>query len=1278
MKRCLSFALLLVSICEASCVTFAEEKAEQKASQNSTTNVLTGPKTEKRFPPLAVPDGFRTTLFACDPLIEYPSVIALGPRAGSLFVAHDYMTGLGVEIVRRDEVRLIEDSDADGYADRSTVYAGEFNSIQGLGFYDGSVYVMHAPWLTRLRDTDGDGVADERRDLIKGLGLPPEENDNRLHCANGVTAGHDGWLYLALGDRGCDVQRPEGDRLLFQQGGILRCRADGSDLHVFSTGLRNIYDIALDDELNVFVRDNENDGGDYMIRVCHCFFGSDHGYPYHYYERPDELMRPLADLGRGSSAGGTSYLETSFPAEYGESLFFCEWGRGVVRYHRSRESSSFKPMKETDFATGAKDDPYGFKPTDLVIDYDGSMLVSDWCDGQRPKRGRGRIYRISYEAGGSSATTADNNDADTATRIRQLAAASYHQRVAAQLAIQRGGAAAVEKVVSALTNERLGLHGRLHAVWIIAQAAQEGAPDILFNLADSDPDVRIRAQAIRAIGDLTDPMLNVDRVDGGRRDQRIAERIAKIAEQADARVVLEALIVMRRLRWKAAPEWIARHLSVQDHALDHAAQQTLRNAANWPAVLRLLDDSPRLRKIALHSTAEQRVVFLADQLIERLKQDKNPIHRREYADALTRIVRKPEPWTYWGFRPAPRPPATVDWERTEPVENALNATLLDPDFDVRAFVLARMIREGVEPEFPFLADWLSKDTSDQRVNAILDAMKARETGVIRPTLSRTVLRKELSDSSRLVALSMLIDALADDAQPLVQLAGMLDDGPVLATVLREFGQRPELDADELLLQKLNSQTPVIRAASIRSLGERKNKAAVDHVERLLKQTDSGVRLAAAQAAGQLGAGDANDTLLGFAAGSDRALITASLDSLRQLHNPRAFAAATAAVEHRETQSAAIEYLREFGTPDQIGVVVQAAARNPAADFQRRAVATLVGWQHRFADSRGKTQRAIADVHGQSGQPLLWSLSAPLSNTMADHLLAELKESDRHDPKVSDDTPIAAVIAEGTPATLSLNKSGNKDADSEGIASVWIAWTSIHVDSATNIEILTSATGRLTLWLNGDQIHSRKKSGRFQSDSDRFPISVESGMSLLVARVESGSQSSSRFHLRFRRRSSKAEHERLIAGALKSRGNVNRGREVFKNAEKSTCIRCHRLGSEGGRIGPDLTGIGSRFSRIHLIESILEPGRSVTAGYATIVVALKDGKVLSGIRVSESNQMLVLGDNQGKLHQIATSDIDEIATQTVSTMPDGLEKKLTDREFIDLLAFLESEKAASGK
>src|SRR5207237_9099619 len=99
---------------------------------------------------------------------------------------------------RHDEIRLVEDSDGDGYADKATVFATGFNSIQGLAYSDGTLYVMHAPFLTTLRDTKGAGVADERRDLLSGLGLTPEQNPVRLHCANCVVAGDDGWLDLPM------------------------------------------------------------------------------------------------------------------------------------------------------------------------------------------------------------------------------------------------------------------------------------------------------------------------------------------------------------------------------------------------------------------------------------------------------------------------------------------------------------------------------------------------------------------------------------------------------------------------------------------------------------------------------------------------------------------------------------------------------------------------------------------------------------------------------------------------------------------------------------------------------------------------------------------------------------------------------------------------------------------------------------------------------------------------------------------------------------------------
>ena len=105
----------------------------------------------------------------------------------------------------------------------------------------------------------------------------------------------------------------------------------------------------------------------------------------------------------------------------------------------------------------------------------------------------------------------------------------------------------------------------------------------------------------------------------------------------------------------------------------------------------------------------------------------------------------------------------------------------------------------------------------------------------------------------------------------------------------------------------------------------------------------------------------------------------------------------------------------------------------------------------------------------------------------------------------------------------------------------------------------------------------------------------------------------------------------------------------------------------------MAAIGSRFSRVHLIESILEPSRTVAPSYETWSVVLTSGRVVSGVKVSENTTTLTLGDDQGKTHEIPKSEIDESQAQLKSTMPDGLQKRLTDREFVDLVAYLLSQK-----
>ena len=73
------------------------------------------------------------------------------------------------------------------------------------------------------------------------------------------------------------------------------------------------------------------------------------------------------------------------------------------------------------------------------------------------------------------------------------------------------------------------------------------------------------------------------------------------------------------------------------------------------------------------------------------------------------------------------------------------------------------------------------------------------------------------------------------------------------------------------------------------------------------------------------------------------------------------------------------------------------------------------------------------------------------------------------------------------------------------------------------------------------------------------------------------------------------------------------------------------------------------------------------------MALEDGRVLAGVRTAETDRTLTLADQQGQAHVLAKARIEERKKQTQSTMPDGLEKRFTPEEFLDLIEFLASQK-----
>jgi len=135
------------------------------------------------------------------------------------------------------------------------------------------------------------------------------------------------------------------------------------------------------------------------------------------------------------------------------------------------------------------------------------------------------------------------------------------------------------------------------------------------------------------------------------------------------------------------------------------------------------------------------------------------------------------------------------------------------------------------------------------------------------------------------------------------------------------------------------------------------------------------------------------------------------------------------------------------------------------------------------------------------------------------------------------------------------------------------------------------------------------------------------------------------------------------------GDAEKGRAVFFRAGTNSCGSCHRVQGQGQWVGPDLSTIGVKYGRDELIRSILSPSAAIGLGFRSVVVALADGRVITGLPVAETHDHLVLKTAEGQRVTVLTRSIEERRTSDVSLMPDGLAQTMTDSELVDLLAYL---------
>lgn len=144
-----------------------------------------------------------------------------------------------------------------------------------------------------------------------------------------------------------------------------------------------------------------------------------------------------------------------------------------------------------------------------------------------------------------------------------------------------------------------------------------------------------------------------------------------------------------------------------------------------------------------------------------------------------------------------------------------------------------------------------------------------------------------------------------------------------------------------------------------------------------------------------------------------------------------------------------------------------------------------------------------------------------------------------------------------------------------------------------------------------------------------------------------------------------------ADLLVLKGNAARGLELFSNSLSLACRNCHRAKGVGKALGPDLDGIGKRYSRAEILENILEPSKKIDPKFQTWLLQTTGGQVYSGLLVSRSDTEVVLRDATGKEVNVPADDVELMVAQKKSLMPELQFRGLTPQDAADLLAWLSS-------
>ena len=517
-----------------------EDAAIAKMRDLSSGNIvpLKEPRTESKFaaktpqehPKFTVTEGFEVTLWAENPYFHKPTQINFDPQ-GRLWVT-SCLSYPQIEVGQTpdDKVIILEDTDSDGKADKSTSFADGMLMPTGLLPAEGGVYVAQSTDLLHFRDTDGDGKADVKTRVLSGFGT--EDTHHNLHTLRRAPDGRI-WMNQSVYTRS-DVETPH-EIIRLKSGGIYRFDPRQMSLKPAFFGFWNAWGHQFDKYGQSFLTDGA--GGT----------GINWGMPGATYEAFAGASKALGGVspGRYPKFCGLEIIESAhFPADWQGNLITCDFrAHRIVRFSITDEGAGYVTQQLGDLL---RTDSVNFRPIDVKLGPDGALYIADWSnpiinhgevDFRDPRRDRehGRIWRVAKkdsplltkrdftklpDAELIAALGSENRyDRDQATAVL-FESESPGLQAALESASKADGTAALNAsrllasrfgkssdaipagIAAALTSETPEI--RAAAVRLLVDPNHRIKPEALdaaFRKSIADPSPRVRLETIRALAD---------------------------------------------------------------------------------------------------------------------------------------------------------------------------------------------------------------------------------------------------------------------------------------------------------------------------------------------------------------------------------------------------------------------------------------------------------------------------------------------------------------------------------------------------------------------------------------------------------------------------------------------------------------------------------------------------------------------------------------------------------------------------------------------------------